>query len=334
MHVVSNRRWRKFGPAAPLLGAALLLALSSGCQQSSSTTTESGTTTTTGEGRRSPALGMGIQFVQLSYATPQSNSTSVTVKYAAAQNLGGLNVVVVGWNDTVSTVTGVTDTSGNVYTLAVGPTTFPGALSQSIYYAKNIAAAAANANSVKVTFNRGAAFADVRILEYAGIDPANALDVVAAASGSATTADSGPATTTNASALIFGANMTTGTTQGPGTGFTSRIITIPDGDIAEDRVVSSTGNYRATVRMDGSPWVMQMVAFRRRALGHPAPHRSAQPHRHRGQQLADQSFLGSGDRQRRRRRVPHRALPRCRLLQLRPDRRARGDRHHLQRREA
>jgi hypothetical protein len=186
---------------------------------------------------------MGIQFVQLSYATPQSDSSSVTVKYAAAQNAGSLNVVVVGWNDTVSQVTAVTDTSGNVYTKAVGPTVFPGALTQSIYYAKSIAPAAANANSVKVTFNRAAAFVDIRILEYAGIDQSNPLDGVAAATGTATTADSGPATTTSASALIFGANMTTGTTQGPGTGFTSRIITVPDADIAEDMVVSSTGNY-------------------------------------------------------------------------------------------
>ena len=60
------------------------------------------------------------------------------MKYVAAQSAGDLNVVVVGWNDTSATVSSVTDTSGNVYTRAVGPTTYPGALTQSIYYSANI----------------------------------------------------------------------------------------------------------------------------------------------------------------------------------------------------
>ena len=50
--------------------------------------------------------------------------------------------MVVGWNDSTATVGTVTDKSGNTYTLAVGPTIQSGVASQSIYYAKNIAAAA------------------------------------------------------------------------------------------------------------------------------------------------------------------------------------------------
>ncbi len=92
------------------------------------------------------------------------------MKYVAAQTAGNLNVVVVGWNDTSATVSTVTDTSGNVYTRAVGPTTYPGALTQSIYYSANITGAAAGANSVKVVFSKAAAFVDMRILEYSGID--------------------------------------------------------------------------------------------------------------------------------------------------------------------
>ena len=67
------------------------------------------------------------------------------VTFTATQVAGDLNVVVVGWNDSTATVSTVTDTSGNTYTLAVGPTVVSGTLSQSIYYAKNIAAAAAGA---------------------------------------------------------------------------------------------------------------------------------------------------------------------------------------------
>ena len=59
-----------------------------------------------------------------------------------------------GWNDTTSTVSSVTDSRGNSYALAVGPTTGTG-LRQSIYYAKNIAA---GSNTVTVTFNQAAAY--------------------------------------------------------------------------------------------------------------------------------------------------------------------------------
>ena len=89
------------------------------------------------------------QEVQSNFQAPQSPSTSVAVTYTAAQSAGDLNVVVVGWNDASTTVSSVTDTSGNTYTLAVGPTRGTN-LSQSIYYAKNIASAAANGNTVTV----------------------------------------------------------------------------------------------------------------------------------------------------------------------------------------
>jgi len=49
----------------------------------------------------------------------------------------------------------------------------------------------------------------------------------------------GPLTTTGANELLFAANLTTGWTNTPGAGFTSRVITSPDSDIAEDRVVAS-----------------------------------------------------------------------------------------------
>ena len=47
---------------------------------------------------------------------------AVPVTFASAQIAGNLNVVVVGWNDTTAAVSSVTDSVGNVYTLAVGPT--------------------------------------------------------------------------------------------------------------------------------------------------------------------------------------------------------------------
>ena len=204
-----------------------------------------------------------VSFVQGNYSSPQSPQTSVSVTFTAAQGAGHLNVVVVGWNDSTATVSTITDKSGNTYTRAVGPTIQSGVASQSIYYAKNIAAAAAGANVVTVTFSVAAAYPDIRILEYSGADPNNPVDVTAASSGSSATSSSGAVTTTNATDLLFGANVVQTGTTGPGTGFTSRMLTSPDGDIAEDQMVTATGSYSATAPVSPSgQWIMQMVAFR------------------------------------------------------------------------
>src|SRR4029077_21143918 len=91
--------------------------------------------------------------------------------YTASQTAGDLNVVIVGWADTVATVTSVTDSVGNAYQLAVGPTKYSTTLTQSIYYAKNIGAAAANGNVVTVKFSGAAPFPDVRLFEYSASRP-------------------------------------------------------------------------------------------------------------------------------------------------------------------
>ena len=210
-----------------------------------------------------------ISYVQGSYATPQSPQTTVNVTYPLAQIAGDLNIVVVGWNDSTAAVNSVVDSKGNVYSRAVGPTSISGTLSQSIYYARNIVAAPAGSNTVTVTFSTAAAYPDIRILEYSGADPNTPVDVTAASSGNGTNSSSGAATTTNPIDLLFGANTVTSTTSGPGPGYTSRMITSPDEDIAEDQVVTTTGSYSATAPISSGSWIMQMVAFRANTNGGP-----------------------------------------------------------------
>ena len=41
-----------------------------------------------------------------------------------------------------------------------------------------------------------------------------------------------------------------------------RLLTSPDGDLAEDKMVTSTGSYSATAPLSSGQWIMQMVAFR------------------------------------------------------------------------
>ena len=139
-----------------------------------------------------------ISFVQAVGQTTQPTQAIVALTYPAAQVAGHLNIVVVGWVGTTTTVSSVVDNRGNVYQLAIGPTTGTG-LRQSIYYASNIGG---GATTVTTTFS-AAVVSDVRILEYAGV---TTLDVTAAATGTGTATNSGTATTTAANELIFGAD--------------------------------------------------------------------------------------------------------------------------------
>ena len=72
-------------------------------------------------------LSAAIACVQGNYATPQTPQATVQVTYTNAQLAGDLNVVIVGWNDTSAVVSSVSDTKGNTYQLAVGPTLLSGA---------------------------------------------------------------------------------------------------------------------------------------------------------------------------------------------------------------
>jgi hypothetical protein len=56
---------------------------------------------------------------------------------------------------------------------------------------------------------------------------------------------SGAATTASSSDLLVAANVVADTTSGLGTGFTQRILTVPDSDIVEDRNVNAAGSYTA-----------------------------------------------------------------------------------------
>ena len=93
------------------------------------------------------------------------------------------------------------------------------------------------------------------------------MDIAAGSTGSSASS-SVTMTTTNASDLLLAANMVQTLTTGPGAGFTSRLLTQPDGDIAEDRMVTTAGSYTATATVSpAGQWIMQMVAFRTASTG-------------------------------------------------------------------
>jgi hypothetical protein len=155
-------------------------------------------------------------FVQVAASTPQTPQNTVVASFPSAQRAGDLNIVVVGWNDTTSSVTAVRDDRGNSYALVVGPTRGTG-VSQSIYYARDIAP---GSNQVTVTFTAAAVYPDIRILEYSGLDPGSPLDRTAAAAGSDASPTPGAVTTSVPNELVFAAGTTSGSFVAAGAGFT------------------------------------------------------------------------------------------------------------------
>ena len=204
-----------------------------------------------------------IAYVQGTSQNPDFGS-SVSVTLDGAEGAGHLNVVIVGWNDSTSSIQSVTDSNGNTYVAAVGPVTNAGNASQIVYYAKNVAA---GNDTVTVAFSGTVNYPNVRVLEYSGIDTVNAFDTGVSGSGSGLTQNSGSLTTTNANDLLVASNYVADVTTASDPNYTQRFITA-GGELVEDRIVSSTGSYSASSTQGNSGfWVMQLAAFRAASSG-------------------------------------------------------------------
>ena len=187
----------------------------------------------------------------------------MSASYLLAQTAGDLNVVAVAWGDATSHITSITDTVGNTYVLAVGPTN-NGVDTEALYYAKNIGAAAPSANTVTVNFDAVTPSPDIRVAEYSGLDAITPLDKTTSGTGNGATAGAGPVTTTAANEVIIASAYFNSTgTGGAGSGYAQRVFTDPDGDLVEDKVVTSTGSYSATASQGPSDyWVMSIATFK------------------------------------------------------------------------
>src|SRR5262249_40246338 len=134
----------------------------------------------------SPAA-TGPRYVQKKYLQVTSGN-SVSVTLPRPNTAGNLIVAFVVWDngDPVS----ASDTNGNAWASAAGPTSAGGTHAQ-LFYAKNIAAGPTDV--VTATFAtpvtvRGALY----VLEYSGVDRTAPLAGAVVASGSSLTVDSGP----------------------------------------------------------------------------------------------------------------------------------------------
>lgn len=173
-------------------------------------------------------------------------------------------MVVIGWGDATTSISAVTDSAGNVYKLAIGPTRTSNA-SQAVYYAANVTAS--SSNTVQVTFSGTVQSADVRIAEYQGIALTNPLDVAAGAAGGTS---ANPAntwlTTNNANDLIVAVDLADGgapigVSSTSAAAYATRLGTDTGNSLA-DRIVSAAGPYQVeSISADGGG-IVQVVAFK------------------------------------------------------------------------
>lgn len=114
-----------------------------------------------------------------------------------------------------------------------------------------------------MTFNKPAAFVDLRITEYARLKPTAPFDARVSATGVGTTASTSALVTSGPNELLFAEGMASAVFTAPGSGFTSRVITIPDGDIVEDAVAAAAGSYQASASLSSGTWLLQLAASAR-----------------------------------------------------------------------
>jgi hypothetical protein len=153
-------------------------------------------------------------------------------------------------------ISSISDTQGNAYVSAVGPTTSPGGMKAQIWYASNIKAGA-NTVTVNCADSSGS---DLYIFEYSGLSASNALDATSAATGTPGPMNSGAFTTDAANTFLFGFGVTDSGTASAGTTFTYRDDF--DGNITEDKMLAAFGTYTATASISGSGWSMSAAAFK------------------------------------------------------------------------
>jgi hypothetical protein len=196
-----------------------------------------------------------IAFVQTNGAKTASNS----VAFLSDVQEGNTLIVALDF-DTSSggTVMGVTDSLGNTYTKVLGPYEGQGA-TQYVYYATS---RVSGPDTVTVSIDVSVD-AEIYLHEYSGLALTNTFDVGAYASNAGTSdvvdgMTAGPLTTSSSNELIFAVGTCYDYGE-PGTGFTQRSKL--DGNLTEDEIVSSPGEYPAVATAFGGAWAMSAVAF-------------------------------------------------------------------------
>ena len=203
----------------------------------------------------------GRPFIQKRYLRVISGG-SVSVTFKKPNAAGNLIVAYVVW-DNAGTVS-ITDTTGNAYDSAIGPTQATGDTSSAqIFYARNIAG---GPDTVTATFATGITARGVLYIhEYAGLDRTDPLDGAVAASGSSLSMDSGDLATASTGDLLFAAGESNGKSIGRLTRAFKKRLGKYGNVTAEEAAAAGSHDVMATERDGGScSWCIKTAGARHR----------------------------------------------------------------------
>jgi hypothetical protein len=201
-----------------------------------------------------PAFVQGANVVGTATAV-----SSVSLAYGSNEGSGDVNAVCVYWYKASSppTISSVTDTKGNSYTLAKSELNYNTGNNVAVYYATGIAS---GANTVTVNFSASTAtYASIMEVEYSGM---GSFDASSGATGSSgTSLSSGNLTTTVSSDELIGFQVGNSAFT-VGSGYTQRISSGSGNWVTEDDTAGAAGSYSATsTQASSGGWASICIAF-------------------------------------------------------------------------
>jgi hypothetical protein len=166
------------------------------------------------------------------------------------------------WDNQALTAT-VTDNLGNTYVPITGPVNVAPTARFQAWYAKNIRGG--SQLGVTITYSgKTSSISLLDVAEYSGLDTSSPLDVVASATGTGTTQDSGPSPMTSSTSETIVGLLGYSAYASPftaGTDFTLRGYDASS--MLEDESVFTQAQYDATAISSGSTnWVSFVVGFK------------------------------------------------------------------------
>lgn len=220
-------------------------------------------TATNPNGASAPSANFGLTvtpYVQSSTVLNGSGAVgSLSLAYGSNETTGNTNVVSIYWYKASSppTISSVTDTNGNTYTLAKSELNYASGNNVAVYYASNIEA---GANTITVNFSASTAtYVGIMETEYSWL---GAFDAAAGATGSSTSLSSGNLTTTVTGDEVIGFQIG-GSTYTVGSGYTQRVSISPPNWAVQDESATSAGSYSSTSTQSTSGgWASIAVAFK------------------------------------------------------------------------
>lgn len=218
---------------------------------------------------RRPVSGGGannLAYVNGNYGYNSSTPNSTVDAFSLNCTTGNLLVVFVK-HEGASTSLSISDTAGNTYTPLTYRSHSNGDLHGQIFYAKNITGNASNV--IRVTCSASRSYIRIYAHQYSGADTSSPFDQENWGQGSGTSLSTSNITTTFANeVLVAGAGEYNIGNYTAGTNYTERLdLNGLTGGAAvgatEDRIVSATGTYNATMTVSTSDaWILLVASFK------------------------------------------------------------------------